>query len=348
MASSWHKLAAALALFTGISVNATEPSSVRSTHRVPICRHYIGQRLLGQTPEITVSGGGTAGLAFARKLQLNGVDDFRIFDPRTARELPGGYGFIILENGINALHRLEIYDEAVARGNLIGRYVNLSPSGEILNTVVLEAPVLGLKRADLQSLLVKDMPSERLHFGASVETVIHEPSSSPKNPPFLVVAEGIGSPGRAKLAPKVLRDAGYFEIVGISDAAALATAWRGTFRRYEDLPHRQVFGVFPAGDGQLVWYFRKALKDLAAGKDPRTPRLSVGSGKNFRMGFRGLDGCRCERLETRANLDPNRTHKTTQSAGGTKRIPHRRRRSPVSDLYQPRSQLCVRRRRGPR
>ena len=185
-------------------------------------------------------------------------------DPRV---IESGGAFILWNNAMKALARLDLADDVERAGVTLdvaewqtpsGRRLASWPIGDIGRDV--GAPAVGVRRTDLQSTLVQAAGSDALRLGVRCAgfsadtdgvTVLTADGGSERGD-VLVGADGIRSAVRARLRGGLEppRHAGYWQYFGIADLETELTAER-IFREI-DGPGRRFF-AFPVGSGQTYW-----------------------------------------------------------------------------------------------
>lgn len=212
-----------------------------------------------------IVGGGIAGLATARALQLRGVS-VTVFE-RSAELRPAGAGISLWSNGIAALGHLGLADPVIARGGELewvesgtaeGAVLMRIPSGAIGRR--LGAPTIGIHRADLQAVLLDALDPQTVRLSAECVGVeqdrsgvtLHLADGSSERGDLLIGADGIGSVVRQQiLADGPPRYVGYTAWRGVADGAEVGFP-QTTTREYFGTGAR--FGVAPIGGDRLYWW----------------------------------------------------------------------------------------------
>ncbi|GAA4374130.1 FAD-dependent monooxygenase [Hymenobacter koreensis] len=217
--------------------------------------------------EFLIMGGGIAGLATAVGLLGQG-HEVQVFEAAAElREI--GAGVVLGANAMRALDRLspELHRAAHAAGYPVRRIGLLDERGRVLNTVDttpfterLGYDNLAIHRADLQRLLLAQLPSGTLHLGHAFDrfeeqqgrVTAYFTNGTTATADALIGADGIRSGVRRQLVPgSVPRYAGYTCWRGVLDASVLnLPAGHST----ESWGPAGRFGYVPLGNGQVYWF----------------------------------------------------------------------------------------------
>ncbi|GAB2474855.1 hypothetical protein GCM10011375_24020 [Hymenobacter qilianensis] len=212
-----------------------------------------------------IAGAGIGGLATALALrqQNHGV---QVVEAATElREI--GAGVVLGANAMQALDRLGVHDAVRAAGFPITRISLLDRHGRILNDIDttpftrrIGYENLAIHRADLQRILLANLPPGIVQLGKSLErfeekdnhVTTYFTDGSHLKGQALIGADGIRSRVRQQLLPASrARYAGYTCWRGVIEAQSLGLpagrsteTWGGNGR----------FGVVPLGNGQVYWF----------------------------------------------------------------------------------------------
>lgn len=212
-----------------------------------------------------IAGAGIGGLATALALRQQS-HEVQIMEAATElREI--GAGVVLGANAMQALDRLGVHDAVRAAGFPITRISLLDRHGRILNDIDttpftrrIGYENLAIHRADLQRILLANLPPSVVQLGKSLErfeekdnqVATYFTDGSTLESQALIGADGIRSRVRQQLLPDTqLRYAGYTCWRGVIDAQKLklpagrsTETWGGNGR----------FGVVPLGNGQVYWF----------------------------------------------------------------------------------------------
>jgi 2-polyprenyl-6-methoxyphenol hydroxylase-like FAD-dependent oxidoreductase/predicted DsbA family dithiol-disulfide isomerase len=208
-----------------------------------------------------IIGGGIAGMALANTLVNNQVE-VKIHE----RELPHrhkGFGFLILDNGVDALDVLGFGSRARQLGNPINKFIALNPQGER----VIEQDMyncLALRRKDLHKILYERLPKDCFEFESSYQSTIKDSSNKIigiqlKNNcsctnDMIIACDGVRSEIRQELFPDAqLEIAGEVEILGMIDYK-LQDFEANEFIKVIDAQQRIGMGILPLGKNRIIWF----------------------------------------------------------------------------------------------
>ena len=132
----------------------------------------LTNRSLSEPPSVLVVGAGIAGLALGRALRARGIS-VEIIE-RTTAWTPAGTGIYLPANGVRALQSLGLGDAVTSRSVRMTHQRILDNRGRLLAEVDLDAvwgaigPCVGMRRADLHSLLLDGARGVPLRLGTTV------------------------------------------------------------------------------------------------------------------------------------------------------------------------------------
>lgn len=210
-----------------------------------------------------IVGGGIAGMALANTLVHNNVE-VKIHE----RELPHrhkGFGFLILDNGVDALDVLGFGSKARQLGNPINKFIALNPEGER----VIEKEMyncLALRRKDLYKILSENLPKEIFEFESPYQSLIKDNNNQVKGiqlknncsctSDMIIACDGVRSEIRQDLFPESkLEIAGEVEILGMIDFT-LSDFEANEFIKVIDAQQRISMGILPLGKNRIIWFIQ--------------------------------------------------------------------------------------------
>ena len=211
--------------------------------------------------KIIIIGGGIGGLATALALHRQGVAA-KVYE--RADELHEvGAGISLWSNATHVLQQLGLLEEAIKSSAPVFQIHIQNPAGQTLNVAHVdqyEPIMLGIHRADLLTLLQRDIPTEQIYLNHTFDRF--EPVGDKVRAQFtngavdecdvLIGADGLKSRARQQ----IIGDGepiycGYPVWRGLSDFP-LNDELRG--RPSETLGAGYRFGIFPIGKGRIYWY----------------------------------------------------------------------------------------------
>jgi 2-polyprenyl-6-methoxyphenol hydroxylase-like FAD-dependent oxidoreductase len=228
-----------------------------------------------------VIGGGIGGLATASALRQAGLE-VAVFERRNdLRDLTAGAGMVLWHNAVRALHRLDLWERIAPLGTPLeraewqtwrGRRLARWKVGEMGRA--LQAPAVGILRANLLAQLAAPLPESVLHLGMECTSFSQDSSGvtatfagdREERGDVLIGADGINSVVRAQRRGRVKpRYAGYALWFGVVEPNRVS-APTATFREVAGPGAR--FFLFPVGEGRFYW---SAVQNAAeGGSDPET------------------------------------------------------------------------------
>jgi 2-polyprenyl-6-methoxyphenol hydroxylase-like FAD-dependent oxidoreductase len=210
---------------------------------------------------VLIVGAGMAGLTLAISLRRQGLS------PDIVERQPEwpvhGAGIYLVGNAMRALGSLQLADEVLKNGSTIQTQTLLNARGRqlaVIDTVSVWArcgPCVGIRRAGLQSILVKALGDARVQFGTSVTALAQRQDSaaitlddgSEHVYDLVVGADGVRSSIRSHLfgsvKPRFCGQVGWRFLVRCPQSITGWTLFSG---------HRGVFLFIPVGGGQAYCY----------------------------------------------------------------------------------------------
>lgn len=229
--------------------------------------------------KVIVIGGGIGGLSAAIALRAAGAE-VSVFERRDdARKINAGAGMVLWHNAMRALQRIDVASRLTARGSPLERAEWQSANGGMLaswpvdeTARALQAPALGVRRANLHQVLGASLPDSVVHLDMECTGFVEDGAGvtarfadgHEERGDVLVGADGINSAVRAQLLGRERpRYAGYALWFGIVEPGRLR-APAPTFREVAG-PGARVF-FFPVGEG---WHYWSAVRNAPeGGEDP--------------------------------------------------------------------------------
>lgn len=215
--------------------------------------------------EFLIIGAGIGGLTTALALRQLG-HRVQVFEAAAElREI--GAGVVLGANAMRALAQLGLHDAVRAAGHPIEAIGLLDDRGRVLNDIDTRAftePLgydnLAILRADLQRVLLRQLPADVLHLGKALtgfeqteqQVTARFADGTEATGQCLLAADGIRSRVRLQLLPHSQpRYAGYTCWRGVTEAAALGLP---PGRSTESWGRAGRFGLVPLPDGRVYWF----------------------------------------------------------------------------------------------
>lgn len=215
------------------------------------------------TKDITILGGGIAGLTTAIALRKTGFNPL-IFE--AAPEIKtAGAGLALSANAMMALNHLGIMDEIIEHGRLLPSFSVYDRKGKIISSLNSQKISLSygvdnftIHRADLHKILLSEIIPNSIHTGkkaVGIEqtenkiTITFEDGSKHATN-FLIAADGIHSVVRKQLLPRSEpRYAGYTCWRAVIDNSNLQLS-----ESSETWGENGRFGIVPLADKKVYWF----------------------------------------------------------------------------------------------
>lgn len=209
----------------------------------------------------SIIGGGVAGLALANGLHQRHLP-FDMFE-RSNEFTDGGFGFILLANGRNALRELGVEFEPSEVGCEVSHAVVRTIDGEVVAAMNLTDAV-AVSRHDLLAAIRTAIPHEAIrlsqdfsHFdsdGTTVRSAVFADGSESVADVF-VGADGCRSRCREWITPAHPAPFGRVkEIVSMVACPDLAEQIGSTFTKFMHRDGGLAVGLVPSGNGRVIWF----------------------------------------------------------------------------------------------
>ena len=209
----------------------------------------------------SIIGGGVAGLAFANGLHQRDLP-FALFE-RSNEFTDGGFGFILLANGRNALRELGVEFKQSEVGCEVSHAVVRTIDGEVVAAMEL-TDTLAVSRHDLLTVIRATIPHEAIrlsqdfsHFdsdGTTVRSAVFADGSEYVADVF-VGADGSRSRCREWITPAHPAPSGRVnEIVSMVSCPDLAREIGSTFTKFMHPDGGLAVGLVPSGNGRVIWF----------------------------------------------------------------------------------------------
>jgi 2-polyprenyl-6-methoxyphenol hydroxylase-like FAD-dependent oxidoreductase len=215
---------------------------------------------------ILIVGAGMAGLTLATSLRRQGLNP-DIVERQQSWPVHGA-GIYLVGNAMRALGSLNLANEVLQNGSIIRKQILLDARGRQLAVIDTESvwaecgPCVGIRRADLQSILVEALGDAEVWFGTSVTALAQQRDSatvkfsngSERVYDLVVGADGVRSSIRSHLfgnaQPRFCGQVGWRFLVRCPPSITGWTLFAG---------HGGVFLFIPVGGGQAYCYADAAV-----------------------------------------------------------------------------------------
>ncbi|WP_196139349.1 NAD(P)/FAD-dependent oxidoreductase [Aliikangiella sp. G2MR2-5] len=213
-------------------------------------------------PSIAIIGGGIAGLAFAiHYKKLGGRVDIYERSPLSGRE---GLGFIMLENGMRALSKLSLDQEASKIGYSLDACHIIDNTNNLLTDEPLQGSY-GVTRKAFIDLLLAQIPADWLHFDHQFSHFEWSDNNSASyacfsngnkvSADFFLGCDGGRSAVRNQIFPNAKRsEVRVKELVSIVESEALVNSLGRRFIKFKQLEGGLAVGMVPADDKRVIWF----------------------------------------------------------------------------------------------
>ena len=221
---------------------------------------------MSKIERVLIVGAGMAGLTLAISLRRQGVN------PEIVERQPTwpvhGAGIYLVGNAMRALGSLNLADEVLHGGALIRTQTFLNHRGRKLTVIDTESvwvkcgPCVGVRRAHLQSVLVRALGAAEVRFAASVTAIAQHQDAAAvtfsdgteRSYDLVVGADGVRSTTRrlvfGNAQPRYCGQVGWRFLV---QCPASITGWTAL------MGDRGVFLIIPVGGGQAYCYADAAV-----------------------------------------------------------------------------------------
>jgi predicted DsbA family dithiol-disulfide isomerase/2-polyprenyl-6-methoxyphenol hydroxylase-like FAD-dependent oxidoreductase len=209
-----------------------------------------------------VLGTGVCGTYIKTVLEMSGIIPHSI--DRQKKDSFRGLGFILLENGINALDAIGLKSELFKTGNSINLFRAISPANRVLAETEL-TDCIAISREDYFNLFTSRISEDYTHYGVEaleidanqshVKTIQLSNNQQIKSEIYFA-SDGVRSKLRKQVFPESdLEIMPEREIVGTAYLPELDTP-QDVFLKVVDTANGKFMGMLPLGDGNYIWYLQ--------------------------------------------------------------------------------------------
>ena len=241
-----------------------------------------------------IIGGGVCGYFLA--LHLKRLDiDFKIYEKNHVLK-SGGLGFLLLENGMEAMHLLGLKNVLLKNSNTLNFFKAIEPDGQLIFTQTLEE-CTAISREKFLHILQSEVGKEhiemetqvsKIHFNAdqTIHSLRLENGQSIQNDLYFA-CDGINSNTRQQLFPEQkLEQLREIEIVGILKQNQL-TLPEDEFLKIIDKARGINMGIIPLGSGDYIWFiqFNQENHPLPSNDGESIKRFAINIASNYPKEF---------------------------------------------------------------
>lgn len=209
-----------------------------------------------------ILGTGVCGTYIKTILEMSGVVPFSI--DRQRKDSFRGFGFILLENGINALDAIGLKSDLLKIGNSINLFRAVSPANRLLSEHEL-TDCIAISREDYFRLFTSRISEDYTHYGVEAHEImsdhsnvisIHLSNNQRLNSEVFFASDGVRSKLRKQVFPdRDLEVLPEREIVGSAYLPDLEVE-QDVFLKVVDTANGKFMGMLPLGDGNYIWYLQ--------------------------------------------------------------------------------------------
>ena len=213
--------------------------------------------------KIAIVGGGIAGLSAGLLLERKG-NQVQVLERAKALNR-NGFGFVLLQNGLQALKEMGLKDAMIQAGHPLEVAVIKDHKGNIIRVEKLE-DTLSIKRNACVKTLADELSPGTILFGQSpvgynesgeIVESIQLDNGKELDTDILIGSDGVNSGLRNKLFPeRELSPVRIKEFVTTVRNPYLVKRLKGTFSKTLDHNRRLAFGVLPCNDEELIWFMQ--------------------------------------------------------------------------------------------
>jgi 2-polyprenyl-6-methoxyphenol hydroxylase-like FAD-dependent oxidoreductase/predicted DsbA family dithiol-disulfide isomerase len=209
-----------------------------------------------------VLGTGVCGTYIKAILEMSGIIPHSV--DRQRKDSFRGLGFILLENGINALDAIGLKSELFKAGNSINLFRAISTANRVLAETEL-TDCIAISRNDYFKLFTSRLAEDHTHYGVEaleIETdhqqinSVHLSNNQRIKSEVYFASDGVRSKLRTQVFPESkLHVLPEREIVGTAYLPHLDVE-QDVFVKVIDTENGKFMGMLPLGDGNYIWYLQ--------------------------------------------------------------------------------------------
>lgn len=212
--------------------------------------------------DAAVLGMGVCGTYVKTILEMSGIVPKAV--ERQSKDSFRGLGFILLENGINALDAIGLKSDLHKSGNSINLFRAISPANKVLAEQEL-TDCIAISRDNYFELFKTRITEEYTQFGVEAREIesgkngikrIHLSNNQEIQSEIYFSSDGIRSKIRSQVFQEhMLKELPEREIVGTAFVPNLGVE-QDVFLKVIDSANGKFMGLLPLGDGNYIWYLQ--------------------------------------------------------------------------------------------
>ena len=244
-----------------------------------------------------IIGGGVCGYFLALHLKRYKID-FKIYEKNDVFK-SGGLGFLLLENGMEAMRLLGLKNILLKNSNTLNFFKAINPKGQLLFTQILEE-CTAISRENFLKILQDEVGDDHLLMENQVANINYNSenkieSLSMQNGQTIqndiyFACDGIHSKIRSQIFPNlILEEINEREIVGILNKHELNIP-SDEFLKIIDKENGKNMGLIPLGGGDYIWFiqFNNSTHPLND-RDPESIKnFALDTVKNYPIEFQNV------------------------------------------------------------
>lgn len=245
----------------------------------------------------TIVGGGVAGHFLALLLKRNNIP-YQLYE-RTNSPVPGGLGFLLVENGLEALRLMGLKNQILKKSNTLNFFKAIDTKGNVIYKRILEECV-AISRETFFEVVSAELDKTNHHHGISVTDIVRNENGEVEGLKFddgSVVqsdiyfgVDGINSTLRAGIHPgREPEDVMEGELVCMVDIKDSGLQ-QDEFLKIFDKENGKFMGLIPMGNDTFIWFIQfNRGKDNGLTRDPEVLKAyAIETVKNYPYSIRKI------------------------------------------------------------
>ncbi len=226
--------------------------------------------------DATIIGGGVAGHFLALMLKRNNIP-YKLFE-RTDKSAPGGLGFLLVENGLEALRLMGLKNQILKNSNTLNFFKAIDTKGNVIYKRILEECV-AISRDTFFKVVGEELDTVHHEHGKAAVSIIKaedgqtngvllDDGSTIQSDVYFAL-DGINSVVRQQLFPdNVLEEVMEGELVCMVTIKDTGLQ-QDEFLKIFDKEHGKFMGLIPLGNDHYIWFIQfNRAKDRGLTRDP--------------------------------------------------------------------------------